>query len=68
MNKARGLQYFHLSGNPGITDRNIEFLRSRVRCQEHQEVINIDFTPIEQDTNEGKGPKDILEKNLALDE
>ena len=33
MNKARSLQSLHLSGNPGITDETIKYLRKHIVCK-----------------------------------
>ena len=34
LNKARSLVGIHLSDNPGITERNLEFLKDRIRCRD----------------------------------
>lgn len=43
MNKARSLQSLHLSGNPGITDENINFIRKHIVCKDPRPAITINF-------------------------
>ena len=59
MRRSRSLRALHLSDNPGITPRVIQYLKSRIHANTSQETINrIDFTKL---------PSVIDSKNELLD-
>ena len=70
LNKARGLVAIHLSGNPGITDRNKDFLRKRIKCQAIEPAFKLEFD-IEKLEKRGTAakvsPRDICTRNSQLD-
>lgn len=44
LRKARALVCIHLTGNPGISEYNVNFLHKRIRCQEPMgKYIAMDF-------------------------
>lgn len=54
LSKARALVTLHLSGNPGINDRNLKYLKKRIRCKSQRPYVHIDWTPIEADSSAKK--------------
>ena len=69
LSKSRALICIHLSGNPGINDKNVNFLKERIHCREQRAFKAIDWTPIDGEN----GPKkltttEIKEKHDLMDQ
>jgi len=69
LNKSRGLVAVHLGGNPGITDKNKEFLKKRITCRTVAPAVKIEFDAekLEKKGNSTKlSPREIFDKNSSL--
>lgn len=59
----------HLSGNPGITDRQKDFLRTRIKCKSLEPAFKVEFD-LEKFEKRGAipktSPRDIHERNALL--
>lgn len=75
MRRTKSLRALHLSNNPGITPRVVEYLKKRIHAQEGQEIVNsIDFTKLPSNMKkraeheEGKeaGPTSTLPKIFEM--
>jgi len=61
LNKARSLLSLHLSGNPGVTNDNIEFIRERGKCRLVEDTVTVYF-----EEGEKKSKKKLIEEHLKL--
>ena len=38
LRKCRSILVIHLSGNPGLTQKNLEYLSTRIRCRQNEDI------------------------------
>lgn len=68
LSKSRALTSIHLSGNPGINDKNVSFLKERIHCREQEPFRAIDWAPIDGDDGRQTLTGKKLSANLTAKE
>ena len=46
LRRARSILVIHLSGNPGLTTKNMEYLNTRIKCRQNEDIER--FTRVSQ--------------------
>ena len=67
MNKARSLVSLHLSGNPGIQEENIQFIRKHLVCKQSHGAVDVRFPEQDKTLNHNNSAAEIQMQNENMD-
>ena len=67
MDKARSLVSLHLSGNPGINEENIQFIRKHIVCKSARKAVEIRFPEQDKALKNSNSVSDIQLQTENMD-